>query len=84
MPEITITHIALLAAALIVGVVVGWIFRGNRGSSEKAAINLGWREQLAAQCCPREMPVQEGSAEFVLGFPFGTCSRTLPFDKAIS
>ena len=49
MPEITVTHIALLAAALIIGVVVGWIFRGNKGSSEKAAINLGWQEQLEAQ-----------------------------------
>jgi predicted flap endonuclease-1-like 5' DNA nuclease len=49
MPEITVTHIALLAAALIVGVIVGWIFRGSRGSSEKAAINLGWQEQLEAQ-----------------------------------
>jgi len=49
MPEITVTHIALLAAALLVGVVVGWIFRGNKGSSEKAAINLGWQEQLEAQ-----------------------------------
>jgi predicted flap endonuclease-1-like 5' DNA nuclease len=49
MPEITVTHIALLAAALIIGVVVGWIFRGNKSSSEKAAINLGWQEQLEAQ-----------------------------------
>lgn len=49
MPEITVTHIALLAAALIIGVIVGWIFRGNKGSSEKAAINLGWQEQLEAQ-----------------------------------
>lgn len=49
MPEITVTHIALLAAALLVGVIVGWIFRGNKGSSEKAAINLGWQEQLEAQ-----------------------------------
>jgi predicted flap endonuclease-1-like 5' DNA nuclease len=49
MPEITVTHIALLAAALIVGIVIGWIVRGNRASSEKAAINLGWQEQLEAQ-----------------------------------
>ena len=49
MPEITVTHIALLAAALLVGVIVGWIFRGNKGSSEKATINLGWQEQLEAQ-----------------------------------
>ncbi len=49
MPEITVTHIVLLAAALLVGVIVGWIFRGNKGSSEKVAINLGWQEQLEAQ-----------------------------------
>ena len=49
MPELTVTHIALLAAALIVGVIVGWFFRGNRSSSEKTAINLGWQEQLEAQ-----------------------------------
>ena len=49
MPEITVTHIVLLAAALLAGVIVGWIFRGNKGSSEKAAINLGWQEQLEAQ-----------------------------------
>jgi predicted flap endonuclease-1-like 5' DNA nuclease/regulator of replication initiation timing len=46
MPEITVIHIALLATALIIGVVVGWVFRGNKSSSEKAAINLGWQEQL--------------------------------------
>ncbi len=49
MPEITVTHIVLLAAALLAGVIVGWVFRGNKGSSEKAAINLGWQEQLEAQ-----------------------------------
>ncbi len=49
MPEITVTHIALFVAALIMGVVIGWIVRGNKGSSEKAAINLGWQEQLEAQ-----------------------------------
>jgi predicted flap endonuclease-1-like 5' DNA nuclease len=49
MPEITVIHIALLAGALIIGVVVGWVFRGNKSSSEKAAINQGWQEQLAAQ-----------------------------------
>ncbi|MDJ0813456.1 MAG: hypothetical protein QNJ23_06995 [Woeseiaceae bacterium] len=49
MPEITVTHIAIVVGALIVGVVVGWVARGNRSSSEKAAINEGWQEQLAAQ-----------------------------------
>jgi predicted flap endonuclease-1-like 5' DNA nuclease/uncharacterized protein YoxC len=49
MPEITVTHIALLAGALIVGVVLGWLVRGNRTTTEKAAINAGWQEQLRAQ-----------------------------------
>ena len=49
MPEITVIHIALLAAALLVGVIVGWIFRGSRSSNEKTTINLGWQEQLEAQ-----------------------------------
>ena len=49
MPEITVTHIALIVVALIIGVVVGWIFRGSRSGGEKTAINLGWQEQLEAQ-----------------------------------
>jgi len=49
MPEITVTHIALLASALIIGVILGWIVRGNRTAGEKTAINAGWQEQLEAQ-----------------------------------
>jgi predicted flap endonuclease-1-like 5' DNA nuclease/uncharacterized protein YoxC len=49
MPEITVTHIALLAGALIVGVILGWLVRGNRTVTEKSAINAGWQEQLKAQ-----------------------------------
>ena len=49
MPEITAVHIALLAAALLLGVIVGWIFRGSRSVGEKAAISLGWQEQFEAQ-----------------------------------
>ncbi|NIP88433.1 MAG: hypothetical protein GWO21_05460, partial [Gammaproteobacteria bacterium] len=49
MPELSVTHIALLAAALLVGVVVGWVGRSKRSTSEKAAINAGWQEQLEAQ-----------------------------------
>jgi predicted flap endonuclease-1-like 5' DNA nuclease len=49
MPELTVTLIGMLAVALLVGVIVGWIFRGNKSSSEKLAINRGWQEQLAAQ-----------------------------------
>lgn len=49
MPEITVTHIALLAGALIVGMIIGWMIRGNRSVGEKGAINAGWQEQLEAQ-----------------------------------
>jgi len=49
MPELTVTHIGLLVAALIVGVILGWVVRGSRSSSEKEAINKGWQEQLEAQ-----------------------------------
>ncbi|NIL93832.1 MAG: hypothetical protein GTO71_05200 [Woeseiaceae bacterium] len=49
MPEITVTHIAIVVGALIIGVILGWVFRGNRASSEKTAINQGWQEQLEAQ-----------------------------------
>jgi predicted flap endonuclease-1-like 5' DNA nuclease len=49
MPELTITHIGLLVAALIVGVILGWFVRGSKSSSEKEAINQGWQEQLEAQ-----------------------------------
>ena len=49
MPEITVTHIAIVIGTLIVGVIVGWLARGNRAASEKTAINEGWQEQLEAQ-----------------------------------
>jgi predicted flap endonuclease-1-like 5' DNA nuclease len=49
MSEITVIHIALIAVALLVGLIVGWIFRGSRSVGEKTAINLGWQEQLEAQ-----------------------------------
>jgi len=49
LPEISIIHIALFFVALIIGIPIGWVFRGSRSASEKAAINAGWQEQLAAQ-----------------------------------
>ena len=49
MPELTITHIGMLVAALLVGIILGWVIRGSRSNSEKAAINQGWQEQLEAQ-----------------------------------
>ena len=49
MPEITVTHIIVVAGALIIGIVLGWVVRGNRSVVEKTAINEGWQEQLEAQ-----------------------------------
>ena len=49
MPEITVMHIAIVAVALIVGVVLGWVVRGNRSEVEKSVINEGWQEQLETQ-----------------------------------
>ena len=46
MPEITVIHIALLAIAVLIGTVLGWVGRGSRAQREKAAINKGWQEQL--------------------------------------
>ncbi len=49
MPELTAIHIGLLALALVVGVALGWIFRGERSAKEKIAINAGWQDQLESQ-----------------------------------
>jgi len=49
MSETTVIHIAIFAAMLILGVIFGWVFRGNRSTREKAAIGESWQEQMAAQ-----------------------------------
>ncbi len=49
MPELTAIHIGLLAFALVVGVVLGWIFRSGRSTKEKIAVNAGWQDQLESQ-----------------------------------
>lgn len=49
MLPLTAVHIAIIAAALLLGIVTGWLMRGNKSTAEKTAINLGWQEQLAAQ-----------------------------------
>ena len=46
MPEITVAHIVLLAAAALIGLVASWIIRGSRAVRERRAINAGWQEQL--------------------------------------
>jgi len=49
MPELSVLHVILLAITTAIGAVVGWVIRGNRSQEEKAAINLGWQEQIEAQ-----------------------------------
>lgn len=49
MPVITITHVILLVLSAIIGLIVGWLIRGGRSAQEKAAINAGWKERIAAQ-----------------------------------
>jgi predicted flap endonuclease-1-like 5' DNA nuclease len=47
--ESTLVEIAVLAGVPILGVVVGWLFRGGRCAKEKIAISAGWQDQLGAQ-----------------------------------
>ncbi len=49
MPEIAPIEIAVLIGMLVLGVVLGWIFRGNRCANEKIAVNAGWQEQFESQ-----------------------------------
>lgn len=49
MPEIAPIEITVLAAMLLLGILLGWIFRGGRCAKEKISINAGWQEQLEAQ-----------------------------------
>ncbi len=51
MPEFTIIHIGigLVALTAVIGVIVGWLLRGNRCAQEKIVVNAGWQEQLEAQ-----------------------------------
>ncbi|MDH5502232.1 MAG: hypothetical protein OEY72_14135, partial [Gammaproteobacteria bacterium] len=49
MPEITAMTIALLVLVLCLGVVLGWILRGDRCAKEKIAVNAGWQQQMESQ-----------------------------------
>ncbi len=62
MPELTVTHIALLVAVTIIGMVLGWIARSSRSNSEKNAINAGWQEQLEAQRAEHDRLVDQNKS----------------------
>ena len=49
MPELSIIHIGIATAAVLVGIVVGWLVRGKRSAQEKNAVSSGWKEQIEAQ-----------------------------------
>ena len=49
MPEITLVHAGSIGGALLVGLVLGWIFRNSRSWREKLAINAGWQAQIDSQ-----------------------------------
>ena len=49
MPEITIVNITGATIAAVIGIILGWVARSNRGKREKSAINAGWQEQLEAK-----------------------------------
>ena len=49
MQNLSPVMIGVAAAALLLGIVVGWFIRGSRVSREKAAINAGWQEQIGVQ-----------------------------------
>ncbi len=42
-------EIAMLAGMLLLGIILGWIFRSGRCAKEKIAVNAGWQEQLESQ-----------------------------------
>lgn len=49
MPELTVVHIGLLAGALVMGVIIGWLVRADRCAREKIAVNASWQDQLESQ-----------------------------------
>jgi len=49
MPELTALHFGLLFLMLVVGAVLGWIFRADRCAKEKIAVNASWQEQMDSQ-----------------------------------
>ena len=62
MPEITVTHIAIVVATLVIGIILGWAVRGSRSASEKSAINVGWQEQLQAQRAEHERLLEQNKS----------------------
>ena len=61
-PEIVPMEIAVLAGLLVLGILLGWVFRGGRCAKEKIAVNAGWQEQLEAQRSEHERLVGQNQS----------------------
>ena len=61
-PDIVPMEIAVLAGMLVLGILLGWIFRGGRCAREKIAVNAGWQEQLEAQRSEHERLVGQNQS----------------------
>ena len=59
MPELTTMHIGLLALVLVVGVVLGWLFRSNRSAKDEIAINAGWQDRIETQQIEHDRLVEQ-------------------------
>lgn len=49
MSEISVLNIAMVTAATVVGLVLGWLLRGSRAVQEKETLSAGWKKQLDAR-----------------------------------
>jgi len=49
MPELTAVHFGLLVLMLIIGAILGWVFRADRCAKEKIAVSASWQDQLESQ-----------------------------------
>ena len=62
MPEITVIHIAIVAGAVAVGAIAGWVVRANRCAQEKANVSEGWQQQLEGQRTEHERLLEQNKA----------------------
>ncbi len=59
MPELTTMHIGLLALVLVVGVVLGWLFRSNRSAKDEIEINAGRQDPIETQQIEHDRLVEQ-------------------------
>ncbi len=62
MPELTAIHFGLLALMLVIGLILGWIFRSDRCAKEKIAVSASWQEQLDSQQSEHDRLAQQNKS----------------------